>query len=78
MLPRVPGTPLLDLPRAARRPFAAQLRAFADVVHSLDPGVEVPVDDVAPEQWRAEAQDTWAAVGDEVPASPRDRPSRPS
>ncbi len=38
VLPRVPGTSLLDLPRAARRPFAAHLRAFADTVHTLDPG----------------------------------------
>ena len=29
------------------------------------------MDDVAPEQWRAEARDTWAAVGDEVPARAR-------
>ena len=71
VLPRVPGTPLLALPRAARRAFAPQLLAFADAVHALNPSVDVPDDDTTPEQWRAEARETWAAVRDEVPASRR-------
>ena len=58
VLPRAPGTPLLDLPRAARRPFAPRLLRFAGALHALDPGVDVPVDDVAPEDWLAEARRT--------------------
>lgn len=72
VLPRVSGTPLLDLPRAARRVFAAPLLAFADALHALKPGVDVPADDGAPEQWLVEARRTWATVRDEVPASRRE------
>jgi aminoglycoside phosphotransferase (APT) family kinase protein len=72
VLPRLPGRPLLDLPRAARRAFTAQLLAFADALHALNPGVGVPADDVAPEEWLVEARRTWAAVRDEVPASRRE------
>jgi aminoglycoside phosphotransferase (APT) family kinase protein len=71
VLPRVPGTPLLALPHGARRRFAAPLLAFAGALHALDPGVDVPVDDAAPEEWLDEARRTWAAVCDEVPASRR-------
>ena len=69
--PRVAGTPLLDLPRGARRAFAPHLLAFADALHALDPGVDVPVDDGALEEWLDEARATWAAVHDEVPVGRR-------
>ena len=42
--PRVPGTSLLSLPRAERRTFVPQLVTFVDVLHSLDPGIDVPED----------------------------------
>lgn len=72
VLPRVPGTPLLDVPRAGRRAYAAQLLAFADALHALNPGVDVRADDLAPEDWLVEAQRTWVAVRGEVPASRRE------
>jgi aminoglycoside phosphotransferase (APT) family kinase protein len=71
VLPRVPGTPLLELPRAARRGFAARLLMFADVLHTLDPGKEIPADDDTPAQWLDEARRTWTMVRDELPASRR-------
>lgn len=67
ILPRVAGTALLDLPRAARRPFAPQLLAFADALHALDPQVEVPEDHTPPGEWRDEARATWALVREAVP-----------
>jgi len=66
VLPRVPGVPLLDLPRAARRAFAAPLLAFIDAVHALE--VDVPADEVTPAAWLLEARATWPAVRDAVPA----------
>lgn len=72
VLSRIPGTPLLELPRTARRPFAAQLRGFADALHALEPTADVPEDDTAPEEWLAEARATWAEVRDEVPARTRE------
>ncbi len=56
--PRVAGTPLLALPRAARRAFVPQLVAFADALHALDPGVEIPQESATLEDWLAEAQVT--------------------
>ena len=67
VFPRVPGVPLLDLPRAARRVFAPQLRAFAEAVHALDPGVEVAHDDTPLEEWLKEARATWPDVREAVP-----------
>ncbi len=66
--PRVPGVALLHVPRAARRVFEPQLRAFADAVHALDPGVDVPVDHTPLSDWLEEARDTWPAVRDAVAA----------
>jgi aminoglycoside phosphotransferase (APT) family kinase protein len=60
--PRVPGTSLLHLPRAERRAFVAQLVAFVDVLHALDPGVDVPEDRATLEDWLAEARIVDAAV----------------
>ncbi len=67
VFPRVPGSPLLDLPRAARRVFAPQLRAFADAVHALVPGVEVTEDGTPLEDWLEEARATWPGVREAVP-----------
>jgi aminoglycoside phosphotransferase (APT) family kinase protein len=70
--PRLPGMPLLYLPRASRRAFAPHLLAFANALHALSPGVDVPKDDAALEEWLVEARATWAAVRDKVPASRRE------
>jgi aminoglycoside phosphotransferase (APT) family kinase protein len=67
--PRVPGAPLLDLPRAARGPFARELLAFADTLHGLD--VDVAEDDTPLGAWVDEATETLAAVRDELPAQRR-------
>jgi aminoglycoside phosphotransferase (APT) family kinase protein len=64
---RIPGTPLLAVERGQRRRFVPELLAFADAVHALDPGVEVPEDDTTLEDWLAEA-DLVATV---PPAPPR-------
>lgn len=53
--PRVPGAPLLALPREQRRRFVPELLEFVEAVHALDPGVEVPEDDTTLEDWLAEA-----------------------
>ena len=65
VLPRVPGRPLLEIPRAERRRFAPLLLRFAEAVHALD--VEAPEADDTPEAWLEEAHATWARVRDEVP-----------
>ncbi len=69
--PRVPGTPLLTVPRALRRAFAPALLAFADTLHALDPDVDLTEDDTPLEAWLEEAAESWAAVRDEVPARRR-------
>jgi aminoglycoside phosphotransferase (APT) family kinase protein len=67
--PRVPGAPLLALPRAARGPFARELLAFVDALHGLD--VDVAKDDTPLETWVVEAAETLTAVRDELPAHRR-------
>ena len=47
---RIPGRPLLELPRAERARFAPQLLEFAAVVHALE-GIDAPVDDTPPAEW---------------------------
>ncbi|MDA0174244.1 phosphotransferase [Solirubrobacter taibaiensis] len=47
---RIPGRPLLELPRAERARFVPELLAFVEAVHALD-GVDAPVDDTPPEAW---------------------------
>lgn len=47
---RIPGRPLLELPRAERARFAPQLLEFVAVVHGLQ-GIDAPVDDTPPEAW---------------------------
>ena len=64
--PRVPGSPLLALPRSARRGFAPALLAFAAVLHALH--ADVAVDDTPLEAWLDEAAETLAAVREELPA----------
>lgn len=67
--PLVPGSPLLALPRASRRPFAPSLLAFADALHALRPDVGVAEDDTPLEAWLEEAAATLAALRDHVPAT---------
>ena len=67
VLPRVPGTALLHLPRAERRTFGPDLLAFAAVVHGLD--LDVPEDDTPLEAWLEEARETWPGVRQLAPGA---------
>jgi aminoglycoside phosphotransferase (APT) family kinase protein len=67
--PRVSGTPLLAVPRAAREPLVREMLAFADTLHGLD--VDVAEDDTPLGVWVDEAAETLAAVRDELPAHRR-------
>lgn len=65
ILERVPGRPLLELPRPERGRYAPALREFVRALHALD--VDAPVDDAPPEEWLEEARATWEQVRSEAP-----------
>ncbi|MCE3554180.1 aminoglycoside phosphotransferase family protein [Pseudonocardia sp. RS11V-5] len=74
ILGRLAGAPLLDRSGAERAAAAAGVGAVLGTVlaalHALPlagPDAEVDVDDVAPEEWRDEAVETYRTVRNEVP-----------
>jgi aminoglycoside phosphotransferase (APT) family kinase protein len=79
ILPKLPGTSLLDVPRTRRERLAGalapQLGAFLQALHgapvaALPPSV--PRDDFAPSGWLDEARTTFAALRGAVPAEHHD------
>jgi aminoglycoside phosphotransferase (APT) family kinase protein len=75
--PLVPGSPLLALPRASRRPFAPALVAFADALHALQPDGDVAEDDTPLEAWVEEAAETLITLREHVPATVEAALTRP-
>jgi aminoglycoside phosphotransferase (APT) family kinase protein len=78
--PKLPGVPLLDLPRrqrAAHAPaLAARLGEFLAALHAVPVARVtdlVDVDDAPPQEWRREAQATYSTVAARIP--PRYRPA---
>jgi aminoglycoside phosphotransferase (APT) family kinase protein len=75
---KLPGVPLLDLPRSRRSAHAASVAtALGELLNALHTApLErmaelVDVDDQPPAQWRHEAARTYATVAAEVPAEHR-------
>ena len=60
---RIPGRPLLELPRAQRARFVPELLAFVDAVHAL--AVDVDVDDTPPAAWLDELPDGHGLIAPE-------------
>lgn len=80
--PKLPGTPLLERPRAWRERHAvaigASLGELLAALHRLPPAaaaelVDVEVDDTPPDVWLREAVELYAAVRSRVP--PQHRPA---
>lgn len=67
---RLPGVPLLDLPRTeharAAEPVGRELGAFLRALHSIDTDL-VGVDDDEPETWLADARAQYAVAGAAIP-----------
>jgi aminoglycoside phosphotransferase (APT) family kinase protein len=77
---KLPGVPLLDLPRPWRSahaiPVAATLGGLLSALHAAPQermAALVDVDDRPLEAWRSEAAETYATVAGEVPAAYRRR-----
>jgi len=60
---RIPGRPLLELPRIERARFTDELLAFVDAVHALD--VDAEVDDAPPAAWLDELPDGHGLIAPE-------------
>ncbi len=70
--PKLPGVPLLDLPAGPVEAVGATLGGLLAALHAVpvDRVADlVQVDDTPPEEWLAEAAETWPSVAAHLPAS---------